>query len=127
MVHKSFGGGHHFQKLKGRIFMRKLCPFVFVAFLVAGCAAYHHGTDLSSLEQTPIVKGQTTEKELIARFGEPQNQTIRSDGKKMLMWSDANSSVPFMGIGATHVKSRTLSAMCLDGVVVDFTDSSGGY
>lgn len=107
--------------------MRKLGPFVCIAFLVAGCAAYHHGTDLSSLEKAPIVKGQTTEKELIARFGEPQNQTLRPNGKKMLIWSDANSNVPFMGIGVTHVKSHTLSATCLDGVVVDFTDSSGGY
>lgn len=100
---------------------------VLLGSALAGCTPYHHGTDLSSLDQTPIVKGQTTEKELIARFGEPQNQTTRADGKKMLSWHDANSSVPLMGIGATHVKSRSLSATCVDGVVVDFTDSTGGY
>jgi hypothetical protein len=105
--------------------MRNFCMLAALSLTSTGCFTSHHGTDLSTLNQTPIVKGQTTEKELIARFGDPEATTMRGDGKRMLVWNDATGTVGF--VTPAHVKSRNLSVTLENGVVVDFTDSAGGY
>lgn len=118
-------------------------PFQLVcvtAFLILlnGCmpVSSHYGSDLSKLDETKIEKNATTEKELVDRFGPPQNTTSRGDGTKMLSWNDARGqgsvnmtkAVPVVGLftGNTvsqRITHRSLTATVRDGLVVDYTVS----
>lgn len=97
----------------------------------------HYGSDLSKLDEVKIEKNATTEKELVDRFGPPQNTTSRGDGTKMLSWNDSRGegnvnmtkAVPVVGLftGNTvnqKITHRSLTATVRDGVVVDYTVSN---
>jgi spermidine/putrescine-binding protein len=97
----------------------------------AGCIPYstHRGTDLSKLDQNPIEKNKTTERELVDRFGPPSFSTTQGDGSKVLTWSDAKSDsnismLPFTR-NSINVQSRTLTVTVRDSVVVDYRVSDG--
>jgi len=88
----------------------------------------HNGTDLSKLDDFKIVKGTTTESQLVAEFGQPASTTSQSDGTTMMTWIDGTSQGQFSNylFGSTQhisVKSRSLTATIRDGVVADYTVS----
>ena len=101
------------------------------AILVAGCAT--SGTNFDSSKVSEIKKGETTEAELIQKFGQPNQRTIDSEGLTHLTWQyvEAHASgknfIPFYG--AFHQESNTSNKMLMvtlrDGVVEKFTSSEG--
>lgn len=107
-------------------------------FMAGGCipVSNHHGADLRQLDSFRIVKNQTTERELVERFGPPATSTAEGDGTKHLIWTDTRSTgsinmarafVPIPGLTDTHNgTSKTLMVTTRDGVVTDYlvTDSN---
>jgi len=98
--------------------MLKLLLSVAITLVTAGCASYHGGTDLSSVDSTPILVNQTTQQELITLFGHPQHTTTGSDGRTLLTWWDSKSHAN--AFSGSTVKARTLTVTIVNGVVVDF-------
>lgn len=115
-------------------------PYVVLSALlvlaVAGCVPVntHVGSDLSSLDSFRIEKNKTTEAELVKRLGPPASTVVSGDGSRILTWGDSRAeasvnlaaNLPFgflMGMSPLESlgKSRALSAVVRDGIVVDFT------
>ena len=99
-----------------------------IAMNSGGCfsTSSHSGTDLSKLDDFKIVKGTTTESQLIAEFGQPASTTSQSDGTTTAMWIDGSSQGQFnyfVGGQNLSVKNRSLTATIRDGVVADYTVS----
>lgn len=100
------------------------------AFLV-GCASTGNNFDESKISQ--IKKGESTEADLTALFGTPQNRTVDSEGTTMLSWVYAETKVkgesfiPYAGafLGGGRSKSKTLNVALLDGKVKSYTLSGG--
>lgn len=99
---------------------------------LVGCASVGKNYDESKVSQ--IKKGETTEAELRQLFGEPQAQTVSSEGLKILTWmySEATvkgeSFIPYAGpfVGGTRTKHKSLSVTLQDGKVQSFTSSGSG-
>jgi hypothetical protein len=112
--------------------MKSVLSIAIITMLVAiGCVPVqrHDGPDLMSLDKTPLVKGQTTEEQLIKRFGPSRGTNTSGDGTKSLSWVevDMKGNVSYIpGLGdekkATH---RMLSATVRNGVLVDYNISDG--
>jgi outer membrane protein assembly factor BamE (lipoprotein component of BamABCDE complex) len=103
-----------------------------LAVFAVSCASVGNNFDESKISQ--IKKGETTEADLVAMFGEPQNRSVNSDSGLTLTWiySEAKvkgeSFIPYAGpfLGGTRSKSKTLSVMLADNKVTSFTYSGGG-
>jgi outer membrane protein assembly factor BamE (lipoprotein component of BamABCDE complex) len=103
-----------------------------LAVLAMSCASVGNNFDESKISQ--IKKGETTEADLVAMFGEPQNRSVNSDSGLTLTWiySEAKvkgeSFIPYAGpfLGGTRSKSKTLSVMLADNKVTTYTYSGGG-
>jgi len=108
-----------------------------------GCTQdYDSGTDVATLQNTSfIVKGKTTEQELITHFGKPMTETTSGDGSTMLQWvgSHATTDGPdffsraVIGtVAAGWTPSTTANTQSLsvsvtvnkDGIVTDVTSAT---
>jgi hypothetical protein len=86
--------------------MRHLCKrngyFVLGILLVvtgiSGCTQdYDSGSDVKTLQDNSfIVKGKTTEPELIAHFGQPMTKTTSGDGCVVLGWMGSHATTSGM-------------------------------
>jgi hypothetical protein len=103
------------------------------ALILAGCASV--GKNFDSRRINEIEKGKTTEADLVAMFGEPNNRGQNSSGVKTLMWiySEARmrgeTFIPIAGafVGGSDVKSKSLFVtLSPDGTVSDYNFSGGG-
>jgi hypothetical protein len=92
-----------------------------VCLIICGCASYHGGTDLSKLDEFPIVVNQTTRQELVARFGKPQHTVTESDGKAQLIWTDSTARAG--AFSGSNTKTKMLFVTLTNDVVVDFKKS----
>ena len=115
---------------------------VIVLFIVVGFAGVatmggctmNQGQSISSLQSQDmkIVDGKTTEKQLIATLGEPQNTRTTTDGTTVLTWvgsQEYHSALFFVAAlyGQSKYKSYTLNAFVKNGVVIKHTIMSTNY
>jgi hypothetical protein len=103
--------------------------FIFCVQNSIGCIpmSVHSGTDLTKLDTFKIVKGTTTEKELIGLFGKPSFTSDTSDGKTTEGWTDGRndmSVIPLVSV-SQKITSRSLNATIQDGIVIDYTIYNG--
>ena len=106
--------------------------FLLLTLFAISCASAGNNFDESKISQ--IKKGETTEADLVAMFGEPQNRSVNSDSGLTLTWIYAEAKVkgesfiPYAGafMGGTRSKSKTLSVILADNKVTSFTYTGGG-
>jgi outer membrane protein assembly factor BamE (lipoprotein component of BamABCDE complex) len=108
------------------------CVAIAIAIFVTGCAS--SGTNFDQSKVSQIKKGETTEADLTAMFGQPENRTVNSDGVVTLSWNYFESRtkgttfIPYAGafVGGANTKSKMLSVtLGSDGKVTDFWSSGG--
>ncbi len=106
---------------------------VFALALLAGCATATstYGTDFSSDNVSKIVKGKTTEAELVTLFGEPYSKTKGAPGQESWMWtySEAESHGTTWMFGSsqkTTSYTKTLYVTLKHGVVTEYSLSTQG-
>ncbi|KAA3609397.1 MAG: hypothetical protein DWQ01_08680 [Planctomycetota bacterium] len=75
--------------------MRRLFP-LFLVFLFVACTS--HGTEIDYDDLSWIKVGETTETELVEKFGKPDGRARNSDGTQNLSFVHVNTG--FMGFGA---------------------------
>ena len=102
--------------------------------LVCSCASV--GKNFDSTKVSQIIKGQTTEAELVKMFGPPSQRAINSESGTALTWlySEARvkgeSFIPIAGafVGGATSRTKTL-IVSLDraGKVSSYTYSGGGF
>jgi outer membrane protein assembly factor BamE (lipoprotein component of BamABCDE complex) len=113
----------------------KLSPvsvFILAALFFVGCASTGNNFDENKLSE--IKKGETTEAQLTAMFGEPQNRSVNSDGQVIVTWMYAEATVkgesfiPYAGafMGGSRSKMKSLTVTLREGTVTGFTYSGGG-
>jgi len=91
-----------------------------LALLLTACASSGHPISQDQIDQ--IVKGKTTQSELLANLGTPTSQAFNSDGTKVLTW--AYAYVGFAGIGT---ETQALSVIVgPDGRVAAYTANNTG-
>ena len=106
--------------------MRLLSIIIVSAIIVAGnigCATSGH--EIKSDQVSQIVKGKTTEADLVRMFGQPQSVSTDSQGSRHLMWMHTTANaIPFAAMFTPMVASENLMATVgPDGVVQDFSSS----
>lgn len=85
-----------------------------LALVIAGCASY--GTKIDSDAVSKIVKGKTTEQQVVTLLGSPMSVSVTQDGVKMLMYvhshsqAKASTFIPIVGafVGGADTKTQTL-------------------
>jgi len=104
-----------------------------IALTPSGCAS--SGSNYNEAKVSEIKKGQTTESELVAMFGEETNRSVDSNGNVSLQWTyfenrvNGKTFIPFAGsfLGGTDTKQKFLIAtLNPEGTVESFQSSSGG-
>ncbi len=102
----------------------KLGLAVVIATMV-GCVKTHRGSSkLETFDPTTIVKGQTTEGQLVDQLGAPQNTAAQMDGTKLDEWTLAEGKAvvaPFYH--TNHVAVKHLKVTFKDGVAVNYATS----
>jgi len=103
-----------------------------VAVFLVGCASVGNNFDDSKVTQ--IKKGDTTEIDLVARFGQPTQRSINSEGQTIPMWTyhesevKGESFIPYAGafMGGNRNRNKTLTVTLADGKVASYNYSGGG-
>ncbi|MGH8557319.1 MAG: hypothetical protein ACRESZ_07625 [Methylococcales bacterium] len=99
----------------------------------SGCTSSGKKIEQSNISQ--IIKGRTTEADLVQMFGSPKNRSVSSTGIVTLMWMyyahdmNAASFIPYAGLvlGGSKTETQTLVVtLGPDGKVQDFNSSTGG-
>lgn len=114
--------------------MRRYICVVVLALGLSGCTIIDSGSKFDSSSVKEIVRGETTEQEVLDIFG-PPNQTMQNaDDGKSLIWlnvtytMDAANFIPIIGpwVGGGE-STNTMLTVSLDanGIVQDFSHSSG--
>lgn len=117
---------------------KSLQAFIVLVLILAisGCATnyYTMGTDFDEAKVEDIVKGETTEADLITLFGEPSSRSRSHDGQKTLVWQYFSQGMgsfsqrvftPMKSLGGGGQTMKTLSViLSSDGTVESFTTSS---
>jgi hypothetical protein len=95
---------------------------------LVGCSnVTHTGADLSSFNPgSEIVKGETTEQQLVSQLGEPERSQSRSDSGESVEWIDCRTKPSGDSSGATTAKVSRLDVEFQDGVVSDYNESKPG-
>lgn len=110
----------------------KRIAVLLVAAVLAGCSS--SGVQVKEEQMTQFQPGKTTIADVVKALGQPQHQTLMSDGTRHLVYSYAQirtrpeTFIPFVGafIGGADMKTNTASfAFGQDGVLKASTASSG--
>lgn len=100
------------------------------ALLLAGCMS--SGTEVSDQQINQFVRGKTTEAEVIATLGQPDQSERSSDGERADMYiytksrANAQSFIPLIGpfIASMDMKSKIVRfTFYKNGVLKDWTSS----
>ena len=93
-----------------------------------GCSnVTHTGADLSGFNPgSEIVKGETTEQELVSQLGEPERTESRSDSDENVEWIDTRTQPSSAQTGGTTQHVSRLVVDFQDGVVSDYSESKPG-
>jgi len=111
--------------------MKTILPILFAA-LLCGCASYGHKLDPTQIQK--IKKGVSTQAEVVALVGSPDQTLSTGDGKTIFEYIYAHSSVngatyvPVVGLfagGAATQSQMLLVTFGPDGLVSDMMSSSG--
>lgn len=97
-----------------------------------GCAS--SGSNYDEAKVTQITKGQTTEADLLAMFGDPTERSTDSSGAVSVQWmyieqrTNGKTFIPFAGafLGGTDSKHKTLYVTLNPGGTVETFHSSAG-
>jgi len=109
--------------------MKFLAPLFLSIFLTA---CYSTGTPIDTAKASQFVKGETTEREVLAALGAPITVTNNSEGERMLAYSHTNTDVkastyiPVVGLftgGATSTVQYLIVTLDKDGVLKDWQTS----
>ena len=112
--------------------LKKTLLSVAIITTLAGCAA--SGTQIKQDQLTQLQKGKTTYSQVISEFGEPQNQTMMSDGSRVVIYSYAQvqtrpeTFIPFVGafVGGADTKTNSVTfTFNSDGTLKDYSSSTG--
>jgi len=93
-----------------------------------GCSnVTHTGADLSGFNPgSEIVKGETTEQQLVSQLGEPERTESRSDSDENVEWIDTRTQPSSAQTGGTTQHVSRLVVDFQDGVVSDYSESKPG-
>lgn len=117
--------------------MKKLWCFAFLIFInlaFSGCSSVGHNFDSRKISE--IKKGETTETDLIAAFGQPDQRGYNSEKGTVWTWLYTQATVkgatfiPLVGAfaGGVDTKNKTLVVYLDDsGKVSSFSYSGGGF
>lgn len=114
--------------------MRRYICVVVSVFILGGCTMVDTGTKVDTSSINQIVRGETTEQEVLEMFGPPNQTGQTADGDKSLTWMnitytlDAANFIPLIGplVGGGE-STNTMLTVSLDanGIVQDFSYTSG--
>lgn len=110
----------------------KIILCILASALLCGCASV--GNNFDSRKVSEIKKGETTEPQLVALFGQPAQRGINEDGLVKLTWVYSESTVkgatfiPIVGAfaGGANVKTKMLTVRLDQSGKVSGYDYSGG-
>ena len=118
--------------MKNLKFLLLQCLFATAMIFFAGCASVGNNFDDSKASQ--IIKGQTSEADLIQMFGQPQSRSMNSEGQTILNWMYSQSAVrgesfiPYVGafVGGMNTKEKSLNVTLQNDRVVSYSSTGGG-
>jgi outer membrane protein assembly factor BamE (lipoprotein component of BamABCDE complex) len=90
--------------------MSKILAVITCAVTLAGCMS--SGTRVDTTQMQQFQKGVTTEDQVVAKLGEPNSRSIKSDGTRAITYThiaarpDAVDFVPIVGMFAGGAKSE---------------------
>lgn len=113
--------------------MKNIFIIIGLATLLVGCAS--SGQNYDSRKVSQIVKGKTTEPELVQMFGKPEERGINSDGQATIKWfyteatTKGTTFIPVVGLfaGGADTKTKSLEVDLTNGVVCSYSYSGGGF
>jgi outer membrane protein assembly factor BamE (lipoprotein component of BamABCDE complex) len=96
-----------------------------IAALFCGCMSVHTGNNFDASKVSQIKKGETSESQLIAMFGQPNQRTTNSQTGNSLTWMYSQGNA---GLGGATSTNKTLTAfMNQAGIVTDYNYSTGAF
>lgn len=109
--------------------MKKLLLALFCGALLAGCTYtnnYESGTKIDVEKVNQIVKGKTTEADLVSMFGQPFSKSVvsQNESKWLYAYNFASASAQAFTMKTTSsAETTTLDILLRDGVVINYTYS----
>lgn len=106
--------------------MRKLLVAALFASFLSGCTysnSYESGSQISAENVSSIVKGKTTEAELVSMFGQPISKGVVSDNETKWIYTHnavSASAQAFTMKTTSNAEITTLDILLRDGVVVNY-------
>ncbi|HAT3749163.1 TPA: hypothetical protein I8622_002139 [Klebsiella oxytoca] len=109
--------------------MKKLLAVALGVLMLSGCTYSNHyesGSKISVDDVNQIVKGKTTEAELVSMFGQPFAKSVVSDNE--MKWTYTHNTVSasaqaFTMKTTSDAEMTTLDILLKDGVVVNYAYS----
>ncbi len=111
--------------------MKRLLIIITCLTLITGCvytSNYEVGKAFDEEKVSQIVKGKTTETELISMFGQPFTKAVVSDTDSKWVYSYSKGSASaqaFTMKTESNMKMSTLDILVRDGVVINYAFTSG--
>lgn len=106
--------------------MKKLLAVAFGVMVLVGCTYsnnYESGSQISAENVNRIVKGKTTEAELVAMFGQPMTKSVVSEKETKWIYTHnavSASAQAFTMKTTSSAEMTTLDILLRDGVVVNY-------
>ena len=106
--------------------MKKLLSIALFSVILSGCvysSNYESGTRIDETKVQEIVKGKTSEQQIVQWFGEPQFKTVLNDKDTKYVYTHTESSASAQAFTMTTTmssKQTTLDILVRDGVVLNF-------
>lgn len=95
------------------------------AALLCGCVSAHIGNNFDTRRIEEIKKGETTEPQLVAMFGQPNLRTTDSATGNSLAWSYSEGQA---GLGGATSSNKTLTVwLDQSGTVTNYNYSTGSF
>src|SRR2546421_11445918 len=99
--------------------------WLFVLFSICGGCTSTTGHEIRQEQLSHIVKGKTTEAELVKMFGRPQTETTGGDGKRYLGWTYSHIDSGIIPMVGGEIRMQNFSAIIgADGTVQDYSISN---
>lgn len=106
--------------------LKKSIAASFIVFILAGCTysnSFENGTPIAAENVNKIVKGKTTEIELIGMFGQPFAKSVVSANESKWVYvhtTGTASAQAFTMKTSSNAEQEMLDLLLKDGVVVNY-------
>ena len=106
--------------------MKKLLSITLFSVILSGCvysSNYESGARIDETKVQEIVKGKTSEQQIVQWFGEPQFKTVLNDKDTKYVYTHTESSASAQAFTMNTTlssKQTTLDVLVRDGVVLNF-------